>query len=115
MRVDLAEGCEYLSMGCSERIAINSTGAYQRSSHVPVADDHAERRVSWATDDGEQLSEIVWIEFPQEPVARLSQHRFATKIKKLKVQPRALKRGRHSYKILPELIMAACASIANFS
>lgn len=36
MRVDLAEGCETLAMRCLERIGIDSTRGYERSSHIPV-------------------------------------------------------------------------------
>ena len=85
MWVDLAEGCEYLSMRCSESIAINSAGSYERGSHIPIADYHTKRGISLPTDECDQVGKIFRIEFADEPVARFAKHRFAAEIKELKV------------------------------
>jgi hypothetical protein len=95
IRVDLTECGEDLPVRRAERIAVNSSGGYQRSSHVPVAKYHAERCVSFAAYQSDEFGEALRIEFAQEPIARGSQYGLAAKIEELKVQLSALERSRH--------------------
>lgn len=94
-RVNLAEGGEYPSVGGPESIAVNGACGGKRSSHVPVADHHAELRVFLAPHDRRKFSEGFRMEFQHELVARISQHGFPAEIKKLKIELRTLERTRH--------------------
>src|SRR5271169_4188730 len=70
--VDLAEGREDFAMRRAKCVPIDCTGPYQRSCHVPVAKDHAKRRIAFPACQGDELSEALRIEVTQKPVARLA-------------------------------------------
>ena len=95
-RLNLTECGEDLAMRRAERIAVNGARGDQRGSHVPIAENHAERGVALPADGRNELGETLGVELNQEPGARLSQNGFAAKVEQLKIQLSTLERCRHN-------------------
>src|SRR5215469_9696105 len=79
----------------AECIAVNRARGDNRGSHVPIAENHAERGVALAANCRNEVGETLRIELAQEPRARLSQNWFAAKVEQLKIQLSTLERRWH--------------------
>src|SRR5271154_7002550 len=95
IQVDFAEGSKNFAVCSAKCLRVDRARRDQRSSHIPVPQDHTKRRIAFATCRSDEVGETLWIELTQEPIARLAQNRLASQLKELKIQLSALERSGH--------------------
>jgi hypothetical protein len=95
-RMHLAEGGEHLPMRGTKRVAVNGACRHERGGHVPIAKNHANRRIALAAHQRDEFVKGLRVEIGDEPGARFAQDRLTPQVEQSKIEEPAFKRRRHA-------------------